>query len=155
MASQLSQTIIKCVYLLARKIPTCPYKRCDCIILYFLCCPNCSLEQTPQSVHVNMSRLLGLSGSLPLSLSVAFPCLPLPSPDFFPAIVYHTVFFLPFFQVSKCSCLIYLYLTLFQCAQFISSGTILLLSLFIWMLVSSLSAPLLNFSSSSFSFSLP
>lgn len=102
-----------------------------------------------------MSGLLGLSGSLPLSLFVAFPSLPLPSPHFFPAIVYHTVFFLPFFQVSKCSCLIYLYLTLFQCAQFISSGTILLLSLFVWMLVSSLSAPLLSFSSSSFSFSLP
>lgn len=70
MASQLSPTIIVCIYLLACKIPTCPYKRCDCITLYFLCCPNCSLEQTPQSVHVNMSGLLGLSGSLPLFLSL-------------------------------------------------------------------------------------
>lgn len=43
----------------------------DVIALFcFLCCPNCSLEQTPQSVHVNTSGPLGLSGSLPLFLSL-------------------------------------------------------------------------------------
>lgn len=63
LASQLSPTIIVCIYLPACKIPTCPYKWCDCITLYFLCCSNCSLEQTPQSVHLNMLGLLGLSRS--------------------------------------------------------------------------------------------
>lgn len=61
-----------------------------------------------------------LAHSLFLSLFVAFPSFPLPSPHFFPAIVYHTVFFFPFFRVSKCFCLIYLCVTLFQSAQFIS-----------------------------------
>lgn len=89
-----------------------------------------------------MSGLLGLSGSLPLSLSLCcFSLFSRAITPLFPAIVHHTVFFLPFFQVSKCSWRIYLCLTRFQSAQFISSGTILLLSLFIWILVSSRSVP--------------
>jgi len=99
-----------------------------------------------------MSGLLGLSGSLSPFLSPCyFSLFSLAITPLFPCYCISHTIFLPFFQVSKCSCLIYLCLTLFQSAQIISSGTILLLSLFIWILISSRSAPLLNSSSTQFS----